>query len=210
MSSSSYHPVGDPNAIAKRLMRRAHNRDGLPEMALGLIFLVSGSLNYAQALLPPQSTPFKAAAVSLGVLIPVLCIGSRPALKWVRRRYLLGRVGYVESPPVGRKQIGIVIGISVLVAIALFGVVTQLSQPDRWVLAGTGLLGGALSALCGRLRRFVVGGVLLAATGILIAFSGVSLQAGFAILFGFGGFLALVSGSVVFLRFLRPPIEPGE
>jgi hypothetical protein len=181
----------------------------LPEIALGLTFLVVGALSYAQVLLPRESIGFKAAVPGLALLIPVLCMGTPRALKWVRRRYLIERVGYVESKPICRGQIGIGITLAVLVAAVLFGVVTQFSQPDRWVLAGTGLSGGALAALSGRLPRFVIGGVLMAVTGIVIAFSGVSLQIGFAVLFGFQGLLALISGGVVFLRFIRQPAEPG-
>jgi hypothetical protein len=182
----------------------------LPEIAVGLSFLAVGALSYAQALLPRESIAFKAAVLGLGLLIPVLCIGSLRALKWVRRRYLIERVGYVEPQPIGRKQAGTQIILAVVVAAALFGAVTQFSQPDRWVLAGTGLFGGALAALSGQLARFVIGGVLMAATGIVLAFSGVSLQTGLAILFGFRGLLALISGGVVFARFIRQPMEPGK
>lgn len=209
-SSSSFPPVGDPNAIGKRLIQRAHNRDGLPEIAVGLTFLIVGALSYAQALLPRGSMGFRAAVLGLSLLIPVLCIGTPRALKWVRRRYLVERVGYVEFKPISGRQIGIGITLAVVAAVVLFGVVTQFSKPDRWVLAGTGLFGGALTALSGRLPRFVIGGVLMAATGMVIAFTGVSLQIGFAVLFGFQGLLALISGGVVFLRLIRQPVEPGE
>ena len=209
-NSSSFLPVGDPNAIAKRLLQRAHNRDGLPEIAVGLTFLVVGALSYAQVLLSRESIGFKAAVLGLALLIPVLCIGTPRTLKWVRGRYLMERVGYVESKPICRRQIGIGITFAVVAAVVLFGVVTQFSQPDRWVLAGTGLFGGAIVALSGQLPRFVIGGVLMAATGMVIAFAGVSLQIGFAVLFGFQGLLALISGGVVFLRFIRQPVEPGE
>lgn len=208
--SSSLLPVGDPNAIARRLIQRAHNRDGLPEIAVGLTFLLVGALSYAQVLLPRESIGFKAAVLGLALLIPVLCLGTPWALKWVRRRYLIERVGYVESKPICRRQIGIGIAFAAVAAVVLFGVITQFSQPDRWVLAGTGLFGGAIAALSGQLPRFVIGGVLMAATGMVIAFAGVSLQIGFAVLFGFQGLLALISGGVVFLRFMRQPVEPGE
>ncbi|HTQ53102.1 MAG TPA: hypothetical protein VMI94_01505 [Bryobacteraceae bacterium] len=209
-SSSSCPPVGDPNAIAKRLIQRAHNRDGLPEIAMGLSFLVVGILSYALVLLPRDSIGFKAAVVGLALLIPVLGMGSPWALKWVRRRYLIERVGYVEPKPICRKQIGAGIAVAVVAATLLFGVVTQSSNPDRWVLAGTGLFGGALAAWAGQLPRFVIGGVLMAATGMVVAFAGVSLEIGFAVIFGFQGLLALISGGMVFLRFIRQPIEPGE
>jgi hypothetical protein len=209
-SSSSCPPARDPDAIAKRLLQRAHTRDGLPEIAVGLSFLVYGALSYAQILLPRESIGFKAAVLGLALLIPVLCIGTPWALKWARRRYLIERVGYVESKPICRRQISIVIAVAVVAAVLLFGVVTQFSRPDRWLLAGTGLLGGAVAALGGQLPRFFIGGMLMAATGITLAFSGVSLQIGFAVLFGSQGVLALVSGAVVLLRFIRQPAEAGE
>jgi hypothetical protein len=200
--------------MAKRLIQRAHTRDGLPEIAIGLTFLFCGALNYAQALVPRGSAGFRAAVVVLSLLIPVLLGGAPQAVKWVRRRYLIERVGYVESKRIGRRGMGMVIGLAAVVAavvsLAAFGVVTRFAQPDRWLLAGTGLLGGGLAALCGQIPRFVVGGVVMAVAGILIAFSGVSLLMGFAMLFGFTGLLALVSGGVVFFRFMRQPAEPGE
>ena len=209
-NSSSLAGPADPNAIARRLMQRAHNRDGLPEIAVGLYFLLASSLTYAQVVLPRQSIGFIAAVLTFSLLFPVVCIGSPWTLKWVRRRYLIERVGYVEYEPIGRRQIGFGIMLAVLVVLALFGVVPRLSQPDRWLLAGTGLFGGALMAWCGRLPRFVIGGVVMAATGVFVAFAGVSLQIGFTMLFGFQGLVTLVSGCVVFLRFIRQPIETGE
>ena len=208
--SSFTSSLVDPDTVAKRLLQAAHHRDGLPEIAIGLIFLLVSGLTCAQVLLPRESLGFKAAVVAFSFLIPLLCFGSPWGLKWVRSRYLIERWGYVQSQPIGRKQIGIPILLGLLMATALFAFVSGNAQPDRWLLAGTGLLGGALAAGCGRLPRFVFGGLLMAATGVLLAFSGVSLQIGFAILFGFQGLLALISGAVVFLRFLREPLEPGE
>jgi hypothetical protein len=202
--------MGDPDTIAKRLMQRAHNRDGLPEIAVGLTFLVVAAFSYAQVLLPRESIAFKAAVIALALLIPVLSMGAPWALKRVRRQYLIERVGYLEPKSISRRHIVIGTTIAVMAALVTLGFMTESSQSDRWVLAGTGLLGGALAALSGQLPRFVVGGVLMAATGIVVASAGVSLPAGFAILFGFAGLLALVSGGVVFLRFVRQPIERGE
>jgi uncharacterized membrane protein len=82
--------------------------------------------------------------------------------------------------------------------------------PTGWILAGTGIGGGALLILAGRQPRSVVSGVLMAATGIVLAFSGISLQPGFAILYGVIGLLLFVSGTVAFLTLITKPAEPGE
>lgn len=207
---NSLSSPADPTVIARRLIQRAHNRDGLPEIAVGVSLLLVAGLSYAQVRLPRESIGFKAAVLALSFLIPAMCFGLPWALRWVRRRYLMGRLGYVEPRPIGRKQIGIGAALAALMTVALFGVAPQLSQPDRWILAGTGLLGGALVAWCGQLPRFVIGGLVMAATGICVAFSGVSMEIGFAILFGLQGLLALISGGVVFLRFIRAPVETAE
>jgi multidrug transporter EmrE-like cation transporter len=60
------------------------------------------------------------------------------------------------------------------------------------------------------LPRFVIGGVLMAATGVVLAISGVAMGVGFAILVGCAGLATMVSGSVVFFRFMRQPVEADE
>jgi hypothetical protein len=82
--------------------------------------------------------------------------------------------------------------------------------PAGWVFVGTGIFGGALMVFRIRLLRYRIGGAIMAAIGILLAFSRVSLNLGLTILYCFAGFLALISGSVVFFLFLRQPAEPGE
>ena len=205
---------GDPVSMAERCIRAAHNRDGLPEIAVGLIFLVVATLSYAQAVLPRESIGFKAAVLVLALIIPAFGFGAPWLVKWIRRRYLIERVGYVESKPAGRKQIGIGIAVAIVVAVALGVCAARVPYPHRWVdgwvLAGTGLSGGALAVMAGRSPRFMIAGVLMAATGIFVAVSGFPVETGFAALFGLPGLLILVSGVTRLLRMLRQPVEPGE
>ncbi len=174
----------DPNAIAARLLQRAHNRDGLPEAAVGLFFLMVAALQYATIVLPRGTHGYVAAVLALSFGIPVGCIGAKPFVEWVRRRWLLQREGYVRYRPVGWRPIAVGVLLALLMAAALLAV-SGLSHPDRWLLAGTGVFGGALAAFCGRQMRFIVGGVLMAVAGLAIAFVDVSLPLGFALLFGF-------------------------
>ena len=205
--------VLDPNAAAQRLIQRAHNIDGLPEIAVGLTLLCSSALAYLPVVLLRQSIAPKTAAIVISFLV-LLCVAAPFGLPWalksVRERYLIGRWGYVRYKPIGRKQIGTGIALAVLMAAVVLGVVSGFLPADGWILGWTGLFGGALTAWCGRLPRFFAGGVAMAAAGLLLAFSGVSLPAGFAILFGFLGLMWLVSGAVVFVRFIRRPIGAGE
>jgi hypothetical protein len=204
-NSSSLTGASDPNAVARRLVQRAYNRDGLPEIAVGLTFLLISGFIYAAVALR-----FKLAVLAFALLPLPIFLGSGWALQRLRRRFLIERVGYVEYKPMRWRQIGLGIVFAALLALALFGVETWVSHPDRWLLAGTGLLGGGLIAWCGRLPRFIIGGVVMAATGVFLAFAGVSLAIGFTILYGFQGLVTLVSGGVVFLRLIRQPVETGE
>ncbi|MGP8175241.1 MAG: hypothetical protein ACLP7O_11940 [Terracidiphilus sp.] len=201
----------DPNVIANRLMQKAHNRDGLPEIAIGLCFLTVAFTMWMQVVFHPGSMGYTAGFWSFALLVPAMILGSQWAIKRVRRRFLIEKVGYVQLKPVNRKRSGIVIGIAFVVAIvAAFAAFKGSFPPASFVLAGTGIGGGVLAALSGRLPRYVIGGVIMAATGILVAFSKVSLGAGFMILYGFMGVLSLISGCVVLVLFMRKPAEAGE
>ena len=73
--------TADPDAIARRLIQRAHNRDGLPEIAIGLSFLLVSGLIFVQVLLPRGSNGFKLAALALALLISSTCSVVRPGTK---------------------------------------------------------------------------------------------------------------------------------
>ena len=193
----------DPDAMAKRLMERAHHRDGLPEIAVGLTFLLISGLIAVQAMLPEGSIGSKATALALALFVPAFCFGGPRLLKRVRTRFLMDRTGYVRHKPASRKQTAVALALTAVMALLLAAAVAWLSHPDPWILAGTGLFCGGLLAVCGRLPRFIVGGGLVAILGVSLAVAGISLPSGFAILFGAQGGVSLISGGVRFLRFLH-------
>jgi hypothetical protein len=200
-----------PDALASRLMQKAQNQDGLPEIAIGLVFLTVAVTMWMQVAFHPGSLPYRAASLVLGLLVPALILGSLWAIKQVRRRFLIGKVGYVELKPLNRRRAGMAMGFAFAVAVVAAIAASKGSfPPASWVLAGTGIGGGLLAALSGRIPRFVVGGVVIAVTGLLLAFSRVSLDVGFMILYGSMGVLSLVSGCTVLLLFLRKPDAAGE
>ena len=200
-----------PKAIANRLIQKAQNQDGLPEIAIGLILLTTAGLQWLQFASPHESFVHKQGALGLGILVPALILGSQWAIKTVRRKFLIEKVGYVEFKPVNRKRFWTAFGIAFLVASALaFAIAARSIPPRGWLVAITGISGGILAIQAGRLPRFVVGGVLMAATGIVLCLIRVSLEVGLTILFGSMGFLSLVSGCMVFLLFMRKPAGSGE
>ena len=198
----------NPDAAAGRLMQRANNRDGLPEIAIGICFLTVAFLVWLEVAFRPGSFAYRASWWGMLLLLMPMIAASPWAIKSLRRRFLMERVGYVELKPVPRKRSILVIAVAFLTAaVTAWAAYRGAIPPAGWFLAGIGILGGLLMARAGRLPRFVVGGVVMAAVGIALAFSRVTLEMGSLILYGSMGVLSLVSGCVVLLRFLRTPSE---
>jgi hypothetical protein len=201
----------DPDAAARRLMRIAQNRDGLPEIAIGTILLTSAFFIWLQVAWPRGSFAYRSSWWGM-MLLMVPMIGVAPsAIKWIRRQFLIEKVGYVELKRVPMKLLIIVTCIGFAVAAAMAWAVYRRALPASGpMVAATGILWGLLAAYAGRLPRYVVGGVLMAALGICLGLSGVSFEMGSLILYGSMGILSLVSGCVVLLRFLRMPNEDTD
>ena len=218
----------NPDAIANRLMEKAEYSDGLQEIVIGLMILMFAGMTGLPMVF---KGPFSSMASLSGICLLLFTMGFRSqwAIKKVRKRFLAGKMGYVKRKPVNRKRLGIRLGIIVglafiiaaLATFVMFKVVIanhkggasahwRLFPPANWLLVGTGLLGGAIMVFRVRSPRYVIGGVIMAALSILLAFSKVSPNVGLTILCGFAGLLALISGSVVFFLVLRQPVEPGE
>jgi hypothetical protein len=209
MKSSFLQEVeADPDAVARRLMRIAHNRDGLPEIAIGTILLTTAFLIWLQVAYPRGSFAYQASWWGMMLLMMPMIGGSPWAIKWVRRRFLIEKTGYVELKPVPKGLLIVVTCIAFVVAAAMaWAVHLRALPPSGWLVAGTGLVWGLLAAYAGRLPRYVVGGVLMATVGICLGLSRVSFEMGSLILYGSMGMLSLVSGCVVLLHFVRMPSE---
>ena len=218
-----------PNAIANRLMEKVEFRDGLQEIAIGVMILTFAGM----AGLPMVfKGPFSSYASFWGIMLFVLLQGfggGQWAIKKVRKRFLPGKVGYVKLKPVSRKtvaiRLSIIVGLAFIVGALVSFVAVKiviatirgggalhwgLFTPAGWMFVGTGILYGAIMMIRVRLLRYVIGGAMMAALSILLAFRGVSLNVGLTILYGYAGLFAIISGSVVFFLTLRQPAEPGE
>jgi hypothetical protein len=142
-----------------------------------------------------------------------LIISSQWIIEKLRRSFLVERVGFVEMKPVNRRRSFVVAVVALAIAFAALiasWIARGSTPPTAWILACTGIGGGALLIIAGRLPRSVVAGVFMAATGIALAFSRIALEPGFAILYGVIGLLLLFSGAVVFLTLICKPAESGE
>src|SRR5580700_4359539 len=97
-----------PDAIANRLMNKAEYRDGLQEIAIGVLILAFVGLTLSPVgfkLLIYKSFSWG------GLLLIPIGFGSQWVIKKVRKRYLIEKVGYVKLKPVNQKRLGIRLGI---------------------------------------------------------------------------------------------------
>jgi hypothetical protein len=209
-NSSSGFFEQNPDVIANRLMQKAHNRDGLPEISIGLAFLTLAATRWVRLVFPRGSLPYTAAIWASALGLPALILSSQWIIKKVRRNFLIEKVGFVQMKLVNRKRSFIVVAVAFVIAFAAAFAAYRFRGSAGWVFLGMGIIGGALMVFRVHLLRYAIGGVVLIAMGTLLAFSKVSLALGLTILYGFAGLLAVISGCVMFILFLRQPAEPVE
>jgi len=211
-----------PEQIAGRLMQKAHNQDGLPEIATGLILLTFAGLYGLPLVFQPSSGVYKTSSYGVLAMMFLLLIpiyGSQWVIKKIRMRYLIGKVGYVKLKPLNRKQSGRLIGVVVVAAVvaaALAAALVYIIGSKHhlslwsWILAGDGISGGMLACVGGRSIRYFIAGGSMAAIGIVLALRGTSPNTGLTILFGFIGLFCLFSGSIALSILLREPAESEQ
>jgi hypothetical protein len=210
-----------PDALARRMMQDAHLRDGLPEIVVGGILLLAAAQNYTMSM-PLHGGPLVVKRILLLVwtfLVIALTFssfsipgapGTGWLLRWLRRRYLISRSGYVKPRSEwNKRQLALFGGIGLLVAAALLLARREVAPPllDRGLFIAIGVFVGGFEALVGRSPRFLAMGLLTVACGILVAFLRLPLQLRFAFLYAFTGAVALVSGTIVLAHFLRANAE---
>jgi hypothetical protein len=219
MMDSNLHPmdgsaaIEDPDRLARRLMQRAWNRDGLPEIAIGLFFLMIAGLFAIQHHLERGWPIIRRIPL---VMVPIL-VGAylmQWAVKRTRNGCLVEKTGYVVFKPMSRKRrtLGILAAaIAGATAVAAVGLAARahISSTSQWVLIGTGVIFGVLSPVCGRAWRFLFIGAVVAVTGILLGFYNVGFDPGWTIFYGVAGAVTLISGTIVLLRFLKQPPTAG-
>ncbi len=227
MTNSILHSMGgspateDPDRLARRLIQKAHNRDGVPEIAVGIcLLLLAGitalQLKLAHGLLLHGSLLRGVVSMALVLLgFPAIGFAWGPAIKWVRNRWLIERTGYVEMKPPSttRRVLGLSIAmfVAMIVAAAVAAEIrAHIASPRQWILPGTGVLYGALFPVCGRSLRFVFNGAVVAVTGILLGVYNVRYGTGWMVLYGVAGAITVISGLVVLIRYLRQTPDAGD
>lgn len=197
------------NESYEHMVRRTRQywyEDGLPEMAIGLLFLSIGLIFYAAEVL--DSPVLTALLVSLG--LPLLFLGPGRKLgrlvQNAKARVTYPRTGYVayRSKPANRRiLVGLFIPLAVagVLLLAIFGEAVEI---ERWFP----LIDGVLAAFVliwvsqGLLRFYLISGVLVI-SGLLLSLNEVGGILGHSLIYTEMGLALLVSGLVTLWLYLR-------
>jgi hypothetical protein len=202
-----------------KLMRRPRQywyADGLPEIAIGFIFLAVGLLFSWQAAVPERS-PWKALA-SLG--LPILIVGGLWVTRWLvgaaKARLTYPRTGFVAYPRPSRRRRVVTLLIGLLLGAGVSALLVRvLTAANLDTLSFTfplqGFFVGLLIAFIGQgLIRFYVVGGFTALLGIALAAAALPEEPGSAIFYGLLGLALVTSGGITLWRYLQQNPLPEE
>jgi len=186
--------------------------DGLPEMAIGGIFLAIGLLFSGQAVVPEHS-PWQALA---GLALPILIVGSLWLTRWLvgaaKARLTYPRTGYVAYPRPSRRRriLTLLLGAGVGGLLANLLIAANLDTLN-FTFPLQGLFVGLLVAFIGQgLIRFYVVGGFTALLGIALAAVAMPEEPGNAVFYGLLGLALVISGGITLWRYLRQNPRPEE
>lgn len=204
---SSSPSLANPDALARRMIQCAHNRDGLPEMVVGISFLVASAINATTLAIHGY---LAAVLISVfAVLITVMGLTANRIVDWTRRRFLLQWVGYVQVRSHGKKPV-----VVALIAAAFIGTVAAIAllhfEPSAQLLVLVcGIFVGILQIVIGRIMRFWIAGGLILCAALVIAQANWSMELSLAAFFVCAGAINLISGGITFFRLLQKRADLG-
>jgi hypothetical protein len=203
------------NDNLSKMMRRPRQywyADGLPEIAVGTIFLVAGLIFSGQAAVPDYS-PWKALS---SLAFPILIVGGMWLTRWLvgaaKARLTYPRTGYVAYPRPSRRRriVTLLIGAGVGGLLANLLIAANLDTLN-FTFPLQGLFVGLLIGFIGQgLIRFYVVGGFTTLLGIALAAVGMPEEPGNAIFYGLLGLALMLSGGVTLWRYLRHNPPPEE
>jgi hypothetical protein len=198
-----------------KVIQRTHRywyEDGLPEIAVGCMFVACGLLLLVMGSIPPGSLLAPALAIGFVILVAFGGLFVSRAVKAVKNRVTYPRTGYVSyrRPESNRRRR--IIAASLGVGIGMLGIILSIAGAPIWLMSMPmvqGLIIGAGLLYIGRrlgLTRFYALAPLSALIGVMVALNGFEDALGSAAYFGEMGFVLMASG----LRALRTHLSRSQ
>ena len=197
----------DIEKIEKRTVQSFYD-DGLPEISLGLIFLLLGGYFFAQAAAPEGSALGPALSVLFILVIVSAGFLVSRILRFLKRRITYPRTGYVafkkKEPSSKRRAATMVVGGIIGAAIAaLYGI--SPSFKTLFPAVNGLLLAVAVLLFAGKvgLVRFYILSAAAAVIGFAVTAAGVGDIKGIGLYYGLFGAALILSGLVALVAYLR-------
>ena len=197
----------DIEKIEKRTVQSFYD-DGLPEISLGLTFLLFGGYFFAQAAAPEGSALGPALSVLFILVIVSAGFLVSRILRFLKRRITYPRTGYVafkkKEPSSKRRAATMVVGGIIGAAIAaLYGI--SPSFKTLFPAVNGLLLAVAVLLFAGKvgLVRFYILSAAAAVIGFAVTAAGVGDIKGIGLYYGLFGAALILSGLVALVAYLR-------
>lgn len=182
--------------------------DGLAELIGGAAFLIIGSY-FLLVELNSQAWWVGVLQAAFILIFLGAVYGGRKLIATLKDRYVYPRTGYIEYR-VDKKSAGlrrVLAGITGVVVAAILVIFAPVEGRIDWVVALTSLVVGAV-LMFGQARsagheRFMILGLASVLLGMLLAVSGWPNGIALGLYYGGIGLASMVSGALVFQRFLR-------
>jgi len=199
------NPMRDRIDQVMRRTRQYWNIDGLPELGFGLICLLLAAYFYIQSTLAADTLLSQVLNLSFILLIIGGGLASNRLISYLKRRITYPRTGYVayrRSPRSRRLVLGLAAG---LISASLVGLLSFTESNSFWMPTATALLIAAVFAYIayrGSSNRYYLLALASLVIGAITALAGLTDLLGLAVYYGGMGLVQVVSGGLVFRRFL--------
>lgn len=203
----------DEVKTAQQRARLYWYRDGISEIAFGVICLLMGLYFFILAVLPTGS--LLATILSIGMVFYILASGyiTTKAVNAAKARLVYSRTGYVQlkHPPANRRYL---LGLLALVICgSLVALLTFTSASVSWIPVISGFLFAVVMAYLGyqiNLQRFYGLSIVALVIGIAVAISNLEQNLGLALFYGGIGVAIILSGLLVLRNYLNSTPLSGE
>lgn len=206
----------DPTQQARKRASQYWYRDGINEIAFGVLFLLLGGYFYLESLLPEGHMLRFLLESSLVLVIIGGGLLLNKLVKLAKERITYPRTGFVTYPrrkaPAWLRAV-LALAIAMMMAFIINGFVSSRMEVERWTPGLSGfLIGGALFYIGLRVAtlRFLLLSLIGLAIGGGLSLTGAGSNHGLGIFYALLGLAVIFSGSCTLLIYLRSNPEPTE
>lgn len=200
---------------ARSRVHRYWNVDGLHEIAISVLFLLTAAWVWAGDMASLSRTWKGVLSVTFPLMLCGGIMAEGKVVKAIRMRLTYRRTGFVEfRQPSRRTRVWSgVAGCAVAVLLASFIARNGADWVETWWVPGLGALVGVFAGWLGWTqgpRRFLAVAAVSVAAGAAIGLAGYEMNAGMAIFYLVMGVTMLLSGGTALWQYLRIAPAPAE